>query len=99
METIQTNTDMMQSRYRPDTYHTYCWHEMLDFNSEIEHIKETYNIDCDCDDIDINYDQYKKDLGEWMVSQIMDCNFYFPEWIQFKEPEKIEVLSPRYYNY
>lgn len=91
---IHTNSDMMQSRFRPDTYSTYVWHEMFDIGYEAEELW------IDVDDIDINHDQYTQDLGEWMVDWIVDnVNDELPKWIQFVRPDEIKVWSPKYYNY
>jgi hypothetical protein len=84
----------MQSRYRPDTYWTYVWHEMFD----IEYEAEEMNINVD--DIDIDYDAFKKDLWSWLTDRFIEnLNDELPKRIQFVRPKEVTMHSPKYYNF
>jgi len=67
---------------------------MLDIDAEAE------QLGIDVDDIDIDHDQYKQDLAEWITDwYIKNLNNVLPSRIQFVRPKNISMSSPRYYNY
>lgn len=91
---IKSNTDLMHWVYRPCTYSTYVRHEMFDIDFEAEEMKISI------DDIDINYDEYKKELWNWLQEWFQDnLNNELPEWLQFINPKETVMYSPQYYNY
>lgn len=90
---VTSNTGLMQGKFRPDTYSTYVRHEMFDIDCEAEEMK------VDVDDIDIDYEAYKKALGEWLYSWFIETlNDALPKWLQFVETE-VTMYSPKYYNF
>jgi hypothetical protein len=67
---------------------------MLDIDAEAE------QLGVDVDDIDIDHDQYKQGLAEWITDwYIKNLNNVLPSRMQFVKPKNISMSSPRYYNY
>ncbi len=84
----------MKGRFRPDTYCLYVWHELFGIVES-----EAYEMNIDIDDIDIDHDAYKKELGERLYNWFIDnLNEQLPNWLQFVKTE-VTIHSPKYYNY
>lgn len=91
---ITTNSWMLPDFMTMDTYSTYVWHEMFDIDYEAEELW------IDSDDIDIDFDNFKLDLANKIIDWVCkDINEDLPKWMQFKKPNEIKVVSPKYYNY
>lgn len=77
---ITSNTDLMQWRFKPDTYSSYVWHEMIDLDNEVESINESFEDEIKAwthkvitdDDIDIDHDEFCDDLVDWLTDWIID---------------------------
>lgn len=93
MIAIETNSNLLPIEFRPDGFVRY---EMIELDDEVEYQNSIWNKITD-DDIDLDYDSFKKQLWELSVEYyIEELNDYLVDaWVTISKPDTIEILWKR----
>lgn len=93
MIAIETNSNLLPTEFRPNGF---VRHEMIELDDEVVYQNSIWNK-IDDDDIDLDYDSFKKQLWELSVEYyIEELNDYLVDtWVTISKPDTIEILWKR----